>query len=256
MIVDSHIHLGKMVSAPCVDASVQAMLSLMDSLHIDQSISTGSGLISGRTEVGFQTAVAAYEQSGGRLRSCAFFNPYYPGEDERWVRRCLAHKAFVGIKIHPPLVECYANDERWEPVWRLAAERHVPIVTHSWAVSDYNPTQRYATPELFERYVRAYPSVPFILGHSGGRYEGHRAAVALARKYANVHMDLSGDSYSLGLVEWLAQQAGAERVLFGSDNTMIDGRTTLGRVLDADLPAADKALILGENAVRVFGLVA
>ncbi len=93
-----------------------------------------------------------------------------------------------------------------------------------------------------------------ILGHAGGRYEGHRAAAKLARSYPNVYMDLSGDSYSFGLVEWLVEQAGADRILFGSDLFMIDARTVMGRVLDADISSAAKALILGENAVRIFGL--
>jgi predicted TIM-barrel fold metal-dependent hydrolase len=254
MIVDSHIHLGASVSTPCVDTSLKAVLSLMDALNIDLSISTGHFLISGRMAAGFEEAIVAFRTSEGRIRSYAFFNPHYPQEDLEWARRCLDQEAFVGIKIHPPLAECYANDERWEPAWRLASELAVPIMTHSWWVSDYNPVQRYATPDQFERYVQTYPDVSLILGHAGGRYEGHRAAAKLARSYPNVYMDLSGDSYSFGLVEWLVEQAGAERILFGSDITMIDGRTVLGRVLDAHISHADKALILGENAVRVFGL--
>lgn len=254
MIVDSHIHLGMVASAPCVDASIGTVLSLMDDLGIDLAISTGSALVFGRTEAGFDGALTAYQQSGGRILSCAFFNPHYPQDDLKWVRRCLEHDAFVGIKVHPPLVECYGDDDRWDPAWRLASELGVPIVTHSWWVSDYNPTQRYATPDLFERYVKSYPDVSLILGHAGGRYEGHRAAAELARSYPNVYMDLSGDSYSLGLVEWLVEQAGADRILFGSDLTMIDGRTVMGRILDAAVSTEAKALILGGNAVRVFGL--
>lgn len=254
MIIDSHIHLGAGASTPCVDGSVEAVLSLMDSLDIDVSISTGHALLFGRPEAGYEEALDAYRRSEGRILSCASYNPHYPQEELAWVRHCLEHEAFVGVKIHPPLANCYAHDERWEPVWRLASELAVPVVTHSWWVSDYNPTQRYATPDQFERYVQTYPDVNLILGHSGGRYEGHRAAAKLARSYPNVYMDLSGDSYSFGLVEWLVEHAGAERILFGSDITMIDGRTTMGRVLDANIPPAAKALILGENAARVFGL--
>jgi predicted TIM-barrel fold metal-dependent hydrolase len=254
MIVDSHIHLGVGASTPCVDPSVEGVLAQMDSLSIDLSISTSRTLLHGRTDVGLDEAIAAHRMSGGRILSCAYFNPHYPEEDLAWARRCLAEDAFVGIKIHPPLSACYANDERWEPAWRLASELAAPIVTHSWWVSDYNPLQRYATPEQFEPYVRSYPDVSLILGHAGGRYEGHLAAAKLARSYPNVYMDLSGDSYSFGFVEWLVEQVGAERILFGSDIVMIDGRPVMGRILDAAISSADKALILGENAVRVFGL--
>ncbi len=254
MIVDSHIHLGLTVSAPCVDKSTGAVLALMNHLEIDLSISTGTALIFGRPEAGFRVALEAYRQSEERILSYAFFNPHYPEEDLSWARRCLEHEAFVGIKIHPPIAACYPDDERWNPIWRLASELGVPILTHSWWVSDYNPIQRYATPDRFEHYVKTYPDVNLILGHAGGRYEGHLAAAKLARAYPNVYVDFSGDSYSFGLVEWFVEQIGADRILFGSDLTMIDGRTVMGRILDADISAEAKALILGENAVRLFGL--
>jgi len=256
VIVDSHIHLGMGVSTPCVDPSAEAVLALMDGLGVDVSISSGHPLVSGRLQQGYDLALAAFRMSDGRILSSAFYNPHHPEQDLEWAQRCLDHQAFVGIKIHPPLAQIYAHDERWEPIWKLASERQVPILTHSWWVSDYNPVQRYATPDQFERYVQAYPDVSLILGHAGGRYEGHLAAAKLARSYPNVYMDLSGDSYSFGLVEWLVGQVGAERILYGSDLTMIDGRTTMGRVLDADISPGDKALILGENAVQVFDLEA
>ncbi|MDH7485823.1 MAG: amidohydrolase family protein [Anaerolineae bacterium] len=256
MIVDSHMHLGMSAVTPCVDPSIEAVLAQMDHLGIDVSISVGgSSQIFGRPEAGFETALEAYRLSGGRILSCAYFNPHYAEEDVERARRQLEHEAFVGIKIVGSLTECYADDERWHPAWRLASEWGVPLVVHSWWVSDYNPRQRYHTPDQFERYVRAYPEVNMILGHAGGRYEGHRAAAKLARSYPNVYMDLSGDSYSFGLVEWLVEQAGADRILFGSDLFMIDARTVMGRVLDADISLEAKRLILGENAVRLFRLM-
>jgi len=253
MIVDSHMHLGMVAVQASVDKSIEAVMAHMDHLGIDISISTGSGLMFGRFEAGFEEAMQAYRRNGGRIVSCAYFNPHYGEESLKQVRRCLKHEAFVAIKIYPG-VGIYANDERWDGAWRLASELAVPILTHSWWESDYNPVQRYSMPNLFERHIKAYPDVNLIFGHAGGRYEGHRVAADLARRYPNVYMDLSGDSYSFGLVEWLTGQAGADRVMFGSDLYMIDGRTVMGRILDADIPPDAKALILGENAARVFKL--
>lgn len=256
MIVDSHIHLGMTVSSPCVDPSTEGVLALMDHLGIDVSISANHPLLSGLLEKGLEDALEAYRVSEGRILSYAFFSPYYPEEDLAWVRTCLLQAAFVGVKIHPRRAECYPDDERWRPIWQLASELHVPLVAHTWWVSDYNPGQRFCTPDRFERYVKAYPEVTLILGHAGGRYEGHRAAVELARIYPNVFLDLSGDSYSFGLIEWSVEQAGADRILFGSDVTLIDVRTVMGRVLDADISEEAKEMILGQNAVRLFNLKA
>jgi len=254
MIVDSHIHTGMTVSGPCIDPSTEAVLSLMDHLGIDLAISTNHPLLAGRLQKGLDDALDAYRMSEGRILSYAFFDPHFPEEDLDWVRQCLSHKPFVGIKIHPRRAEIYPDDERWDPVWRLASELQVPLLAHTWWVSDYNPGQRFCTPDRFEHYVKTYPEVDLILGHAGGRFEGHRAAAKLTRSYANVFLDLSGDSYSFGLVEWFVQQAGADRILFGSDVTLIDVRTVMGRVLDADIPAEAKAMILGQNALRLFRL--
>lgn len=255
MIVDSHMHLGMSTASPCVDPSVEGMLAQMDHLGIDRSVSVGaSGHVFGRPEVGHEAALRAFELSEGRIVSCSYFNPHYPEEDFERCARELEHEAYVGLKIVGSLTETHAGDERWEPVWQLASAKGVPIVVHSWWYSDYNPRQRYHTPDQFEPYIRAYPNVNMMLGHAGGRYEGHRVAAKLARQYPNVFMDLSGDVYSFGLVEYLVDQAGADRVLFGSDVYMIDGRTVMGRVLDADISPEAKALVLGENGARLFGL--
>jgi predicted TIM-barrel fold metal-dependent hydrolase len=226
----------------------------MDHLGIDLAISTNHPFIAGRFQKGLEDALETYRLSEGRILSYAFFNPFFGDEDLRLVRECLSHKPFVGIKIHSRRAECYPDDDRWDPLWQLASELAVPILAHTWWVSDYNPGQRFCTPDRFERYVKAYPDVNLILGHAGGRYGGHCASAELARSYPNVYLDLSGDSYSFGLVEWFVEHAGADRVLFGSDVTMIDARTVMGRVLDADISAQAKALILGHNALRLFHL--
>ena len=135
---------------------------------------------------GLDSALEAYSLSEGRILSSAFFNPYFTEEDLTWVRECLSHAAFVGIKIHPRRAECYPDDARWDPIWKLASQWQVPILSHTWWLSDYNQGQRFCTPDRFERYVQAYPDVNLILGHAGGRYEGHRATVDLARAFSNV----------------------------------------------------------------------
>jgi uncharacterized protein len=253
MIVDVHMHIGTVAVQGYVDTSIEAILAQMDHLEIDVSISAGVALLFGRPVAGFEEAVEAYRMSAGRILSYAYFSPYYIEEDLKWVRKCLEHEAFVGIKIYPG-VGVEADDERWNGIWRLASELDVPILAHTWWISDYNPVQRYSTPDLFEQYVKTYPEVKLILGHAGGRYEGHRASAALARAYPNVFMDLSGDTFAFGVVEWLVEHAGADRIMYGSDLFMLDGRPVMGRILDADVSLDAKQLILGENAARLFGL--
>lgn len=253
MIIDAHCHLGVSPQFHVPDASLATILRMMDRLEIERAIAAPLLLLAGQTEMGWQEGLLAYRESEGRILLYTVFDPRPPLGLE-FVRRSVDDPAVVGIKIHPAMHECPADDDRWRPIWELAAARRLPILTHSWCISDYNPTQKYAQPALFTKYVQEFSEVTVILGHSGGRYEGHLAAVALARAYANVHLDLAGDSYSLGLVEYLVAEVGSERILFGSDLTWIDPRTQLGRILDAEISTGDKANILRNNAIRLFHL--
>ena len=253
MIVDAHCHLGVPSQFHVPDAAPATILRLMDRLGIERAIAAPLAMLSGFEELGWQEGQRAHRESGGRILLYTVFNPQAPGSLER-VRRSLGDPGVVGIKIHPAFHRCAADDDRWEPIWELAAAARLPILTHSWCASDYNPSQKYAQPGLFARYVRDFPEVTLILGHAGGRHEGHLAAAALARDHPSVYLDLAGDGYSLGLVEYLVAEVGAGRVLYGSDLTWIDPRTQLGMILDAGISEADKAQILRDNAVKLFRL--
>jgi uncharacterized protein len=256
MIIDAHAHLGQVAAFYVPNAGLDALLALMDALGIDKAISMPTASIMECFEEAYTAAECDYARSRGRVPYCLTYHPLYPEESLTCIRQACGRPGCVGIKIHPGQHQVFPEDARYEAVWKLADECSLPIITHSWAVSDYNPTQRFATPEHFEHYVARFSQVNLILGHAGGRYEGHRAAAQLARRYPNVYLDLSGDVYSFGFIEWLVAQVGAERILFGTDVDWIDPRTHLARVLDADITLAQKAAILGENACRLFQLTA
>jgi len=254
MIVDAHCHLGSVEAFYVPSTATEEMLALMDSLGIDIAVQMHVAAIMECFEIAYEASVAAYEQSAHRLPFALTYHPRYPEDSLEFIAKSLGRPGGVGIKIHPGQHQTFPEDPAYEAAWRLADKQGVPIITHSWALSDYNPTQRFATPEHFEHYVASFPQVNLVLAHAGGRYEGHLAAVRLAQDYENVYLDLSGDAYSFGLIEWLVAQVGADRILFGSDISWVDPRTHLGRVLDADITLDEKALILGQNACRLFHL--
>ena len=253
MIIDAHCHLGFSPQFHLPDASVATLLRIMDHLQIERAIASPLTLLSGLREPGWDEALHAHHESGGRVLLYTVFDPRTPASLD-FVRRSAKETAVVGIKIHPSMHQCPADDDRYRPIWEFAATARLPILTHSWCLSDYNPPQKYSQPALFARYVREFPEVALILGHAGGRYEGHLAAVALAQAGPNVYLDLSGDVYGLGLIEYLVARLGSRRILYGSDLTWLDPRPALGMILDAEVSAADKTNILRDNALQVFHL--
>jgi predicted TIM-barrel fold metal-dependent hydrolase len=50
------------------------------------------------------------------------------------------------------------------------------------------------------------------------------------------------------------KHAGADRVLFGTDSPIMDGRHHIAKVATADISEEDKIKILGLNAIELLGL--
>jgi predicted TIM-barrel fold metal-dependent hydrolase len=254
MIIDVHTHVGEIAAFNGLDLSVGSMLTLMDTVGIDICMQMPALGIAGCFREAFEISEAAYELSNGKLIYSLIYDPHYIKASMEWFQKALDRPGFVGIKIHPSFHQVWPEDPRYEPIWKFAAENDLPILTHSWAVSDYNPVQKFSTPDCFAQCVERFPQVNLILGHAGGRYEGHLAAADLAKQYPNVHMDTSGDCYSFGFIEWMVGQVGADRILFGSDMNWIDPRTHLARIYDADITLEEKRSILGDNACRLYKL--
>jgi len=255
MFIDAHFHLGYSPSFHYVDTSISRYVQYMKRMNISYCMNIHSiGLITGELERGMEEDLKAYELSDGAILSYYVYDPNREAESIRVMERYADRSVFKAIKLHPSFHSVYANDERYEAAWAYAAAHGLPIMSHTWDLSAHNAAQKYAYPPLFESYVSRYPQVNLIFGHSGGRYGGIQQTVKLAGKYSNVYMDTAGDVYNNRLIEYLVQAAGADRILFGSDGFWMDARTQLGMIMGAAIPLEDKALILRDNAMKVFQL--
>ncbi|MBE6929112.1 MAG: hypothetical protein E7463_02430 [Ruminococcaceae bacterium] len=254
-IIDGHFHIGAEAARWVDDVTWQSALALMDRLDIERAISANLLIFpynGCRMEEGLAIDADIYEKSGHRIYT--YFG-YHPGCIEKSLKVIYDHAAdpqCVGIKIHPNNSRVFADDESFRPVWEAARELNLPIMSHTWDTSTYNPGQKYAFTGLFEKYIREYPDVTFIFGHSGGRYNGIRTAVDIGMRYPNACFDIGGDIWPNGFLEELVEKIGADRILYGSDYTMIEQRPMLGVVFGSSISNLDKEKILRHTAARIF----
>ncbi|MFH0795602.1 MAG: amidohydrolase family protein [Candidatus Omnitrophota bacterium] len=228
---------------------------MMNKLHVDKMLQTHTILFCDEYEIGVNESVEAFEKSSGRILSYLVFNPRQPEKSLKSIDENIRQEPFIGIKIHPSIHLYPADGEGYERIWKYASENKTVLLSHSWAISPVNPSQSYSQVKLFERYLKKYPEVNLVLGHSGGLKEGIRKAVELAKIYPHLYLDIAGDILFFGLIEFLVESIGADRILFGSDLTMLDPRINLSRVLMAKIDLEAKRKILGLNACNVFGLL-
>ena len=251
-IIDAHMHLGPSVGRMVPDYSIESLVALMDRLDIEKGISANCLSLDNRPEEGILDDFEAHKKSGGRVFSFFGYDPLHIEKSLDVIDRYHNDPRCVGIKIHPSGSHVHADDERYRPVWEAARKTGLTLMSHTWARSSYNPNQTYAVAELFEKYIREYPDVTFVFGHCGGRYEGIKTAIEIGKKYPNAYYDITGDIWLNGFIEELVDGVGADRIVYGSDFTMIEQRPMMGVVLGSNLSTLDKEKILRYTAARIY----
>jgi len=77
-------------------------------------------------------------------------------------------------------------------------------------------------------------------------------AIEMMKKHQNVFAEITLTPVPLGVIEYMVEAVGDDRILYGSDLPMRDPRQQLGWLVFSRLPLASKKKILGENAYRVI----
>lgn len=253
-IIDAHAHTGPPGIFFSPEYDVTELLASMDRANIRLSVVVDHLSIFKGPDAGLPLLRKYFEESGKRIHFLGVFDPRFPGACMKILKDAVSWPGFAGLKIHPSVHLTAAEDPAYEPAWQFAAKHDVPIMTHSWSTSDYNPVQKYSTPGRFEKFIRKFPSVRFVLGHAGGRGAGRLEAVRLTNEYPNVFLDFSGDIFCYRLIEDLTDSVPAEKILFGSDYPWLDPRANLDRVFLADIDVSAKKKILRDNAASVYRL--
>jgi len=253
-IIDAHMHVGQPGVFFAPETTLDHILYRMDQLNISSAICTDNQSLTNVSMESMAELRSNFERSGSRIHYLAVYDPRRANECIEMIRECQDWAGLAGIKIHPSFHGVSAEDESYDGIWQFASKNSLPILSHTWSSSDYNPIQRLSTPERFERYLKTYGDVKFVLGHAGGRGAGRHDAVRIVNEYPNAYLDFAGDVFCHSLIESLVDSVPVEKILFGTDFPWIDPRANLSRVLLADIPTSAKQYILHENALSVYDL--
>ncbi len=102
--------------------------------------------------------------------------------------------------------------------------------------------------------IKQHPSLPFVAAHPGER-AGLQNHIDRMRKYENSYLDISGTGIlRLGMLEYLVDSVGADRILFGTDYPISNHDLYVHVVRTARIKDADKEKIFHENAERLLGI--
>jgi predicted TIM-barrel fold metal-dependent hydrolase len=184
--------------------------------------------------------VASAAESDERVYGSVVFNARFQEESREQVRRYGQHPRFVAAKFHPSYTGLALNSPENLRIIELVAEVGLPLTFHSWTGD--GP----AAAEI----ARRFPELPMIWFHSLAL--DYRKAVELARELPNVYLEYVTSTQERGKIEVLVEGLGAERVLFGTDQTLFEPIRPLGQLAEAAVSDVDRRRILGENAQKLF----
>lgn len=155
----------------------------------------------------------------------------------------------AGIKLHPE-EHVYLIQEFGDALFRFAAERRAVVLSHT--------SEKNSLAAEHVVFANRYPEVRLILAHIGCGWDmdcTHQVRAVQQSRHGNVFADTSSArSITPKLIEWAVGEIGADRVLFGTDTPLYHTSMHRIRIDHADLPDAQKRMILCENAEKLFGL--
>jgi predicted TIM-barrel fold metal-dependent hydrolase len=236
LVIDCHVHAGaahRLTDPWHTIANPEAILRRMDAAGIDQSVV-------------FPIHNETYERANREIASIVQrfpgrfigFAKHDPETEKGRIRELLLSEfnelGLRGLKLHghpgPEILD-------------VVGELRIPILYHPRRVAQ------------IDEVARRYPMIDILIAHLGSdlsvNWKEHEAAIDLAVGRPNVFLD-TGATVITRYIEQAVEQAGAEKVIFGSDEPEVDCRLEIFKIRVLDLPPEQERLILGGNMQRLL----
>jgi len=194
-----------------------------------------------------------------RLIAVGGIRPDHP-DPEREVAHLADDLGLRAIKLHPPhqlfRPNAYVDGELTglRSLYDACSRHRLPVIFHTGTSVFPRARNRFADPMFVDDIAQDFPDLTIVLAH-GGRPIWMEEATFLARRFANVWLELSGIPPAR-LLDYFPQLPRlSDKVLFGTDwpgPGVRDIRANLDAFRALPIPADDQRRILEENPLRVF----
>jgi hypothetical protein len=243
-VIDFHGHVGRWDRYGMIDDPAR-ILHVMNAAGVDRACVFNIFHPDGAT--GNDLTARFVARHPERFIGFAYVSPLMPERMLPELARAFDVLGFAGIKLYPPSTPWALNEAPWEPIYRFADALGLAVILHTGS-------ELQSLPRLVGEVAPRYPGANFVMGHSGNTPAERAQAIAAAQAHPNVYLETCSSFRSPGVIEQLVNEAGASRVLYGSDLPLMDPRSQLGKIITAQISDTAKRQIVGENARRLLRL--
>ncbi|MCE5278924.1 MAG: amidohydrolase family protein [Planctomycetaceae bacterium] len=261
MIIDIHTHAFP-------DAIAQRAIAKLESLASWKAVGAGTiaSLVQSMNEAGVDASVICAiatkpDQAAGILEWCRGirsdriipFPSVHPDTPDAaaWVRR-FADEGFRGIKLHPMYQDFAADDARADAIYAQAAKLGLLVTLHCGRDIAFAPDDDRASAARMAAILARHEGIKLVCTHLGGWKSWDESYEHLVGR--NVYLETSFSLQLLGAhrATELIKEHGAGRVLFGTDWPWQSQSADIEFIRSLEIPEADKAAVLGENAAALL----
>ncbi len=265
-IIDLHGHWGTFGGSHLPCASEAGMIACLRRCGVTRLVCSSHDALLADPESGNRQMQQAVDRHPKLLSAYWAVNPNYPDLARRAPAHLASSRGFVGFKFLPDYHVYPLTGDGYRPALEYADTHRLLVLVHTWGGSAFN------SPRHLETIALRYPGARFLMGHSG--YGDWETSARVARTLPNVYLELtavyaahdfamqpngSGTPSALmsclqvnGVIEYLVEQAGSTRIVFGTDLPWYSPHYAAGSILFAGITDAARHDILHRNAGRLL----
>lgn len=273
-VIDFHLHVGAQgMTKEFVSSWVQGFISMGSGMEkvVDEKGALSPGLLeelleengvdygvclaelspitTGVTDNDF---VARFCRDRRKLIPFGNVNPFMVRDPREELRRCLDELGMKGIKLYPSYQHFYPNDARLYPMYELAQERGIPVMSHTGSSVFPGSRLKYGEPLIWDDVAVDFPGLKILLVH-GGRGFWYQQAEFLAQLHRNVYIEIAGLPPRNLPVYFPKLEKLADKLVFGSDWPGVPGiKHNLDGIRNLPISEKAKSAITGGNAARLL----
>ncbi len=239
-VIDAHMHLGKYYNFLIPSEGIAALIENATRIGIRRMY--GSSLVSIRNDAktGNIMVLDAHETYPDIFFPYLVAKPNYPEEIIDVIHKAELHN-INQFKIHDDGNGMTYDHHNYFPLYEHANSTGAVILAHTFGELHVRPLIDVA---------KQFASLKILLAHSGITDEPiYYLAV---RSCPNIFLETCNSLAWYGLIERLVNNAGSDRICFGTDMPFMSPDQQIGRILGARISDEDKRRILGLNAQEIF----
>lgn len=259
MIIDSHMHIGKVVKKQMSEKMLidslkkhNVDIGIFSAIDIDEREENGKIIPYEKLKAqrSLNERALKFSKKYKNLKAQFWIKPFYENYEE-WIEEFLTENRdyFCSMKIHPVTAHIKITDEKVKAYINLAKKLKMPIACHT-AGDEYSKTEH-----LFD-IAKENTEIDFVAVHMGLGTDNEKS-IELISKMPNLYGDTTW--VSVEKVIKAINICGSEKILFGTD-APIDGIDTITKykemldTLKEELSKEEFENVTYKNAIRVFKL--